>query len=231
MTTPDKDVLDPSTGADVDIVFVHGLNPWGTRDHHRETWTHENGFLWPEHLFKAVLSTRILIFPWNSAVLDDSSNASLNDHANIMLNWLHIRRGKDLRHRRLIFVCHSMGGLLVKQALVNSRLNTEYECINKSTFGVVFFATPHRGGNKAGLADFAADVCSSILGNPRNSLLDQLKRNSVLNDIGLDQFSHQTSDYRIISYFETKLTRLKKKNRRVFPNMFIPKFISIVRLT
>ncbi|KAG8534345.1 uncharacterized protein KY384_001189 [Bacidia gigantensis] len=110
-----------------------------------------------------------------------------------------------------------MGGLLVKQALITSKLNPRHECIRRSTYGLMFFATPHRGGNWAGLADFAANICGSVSGSPKNSLLQQLKGKSLLNEIALDQFSHQTSDYEIISYYETKMTKVKIKGRRVMP--------------
>ena len=40
-----------------------------------------------------------------------------------------------------------------------------------------------KGGNKAGLGDFAANICSALTGEAKNSLLEQLQRNSILNEI------------------------------------------------
>jgi len=51
----------------------------------------------------------------------------------------------------LIFITHSMGGLLVKLALceAGSSHKSRYIEIMHNTKGVVFFATPHRGSNLA----------------------------------------------------------------------------------
>ena len=187
-------------------MFVHGLNPLGARDHHRKTWMHKEGFFWPEDTIINVAFSRVMIFGWNSAVLDDPSNAPLYEHANDLLDELHNKRSMELRHRPLVFIAHSMGGLLVKQSLIAARLDPTHECMLQSTYGLMFFATPHRGGNWAGIADFAANIVSGIRGEAKNALL---------NDIALDQFSHQRSNYDIISYFEIRPTRVKVKGRRV----------------
>lgn len=52
--------LDPVVNPDnpdVDIVFVHGLNPKGSEDHARQTWTDDGGVFWlqallPEELLR-----------------------------------------------------------------------------------------------------------------------------------------------------------------------------------
>ena len=110
-----------------------------------------------------------------------------------------------------------MGGLVVKQALIEARLNPRYCCIKASTYGLVFFATPHRGGNRAGVGEFAANVCSALTGGARNSLLEQLQRNSILNELSTDQFSNQSIDYEVLTYIESKLTKLKIRKIAVVP--------------
>ena len=54
-------------------------------------------------------------------------------------------------HTPLIFITHSMGGLLVKLALCEAGRshNSRYLQILTNTKGVVFFATPHRGSSLA----------------------------------------------------------------------------------
>ena len=39
-----------------------------------------------------------------------------------------------------------MGGLLIKQALINAHNNPKYTPIKDATTGLAFFATPHHGG-------------------------------------------------------------------------------------
>lgn len=131
------------------IVFVHGLNPKGDVNHARNTWTHENGTFWPESLLPELLPTaRILLFAYNSSILRNASNVPVAGHAQSLLNDVHNKRleAKET-HRPLIFIAHSLGGLLVKQALIEAQLNAKYGCLKASTYGLVFFATPHKGGS------------------------------------------------------------------------------------
>jgi hypothetical protein len=60
----------------------------------------------------------------------------------------------DVGTRGIVFVCHSLGGLVVKQILRHSKEMAvpEWASIARSTLGVVFLATPHAGSN---LATFA----------------------------------------------------------------------------
>ena len=151
-------------------------------------------------------------------MLSNASNSPLHSHANSLLNrLLNERRKSEERHRALIFVAHSLGGLLVKQALIEAKLNPRYECVKASTHGIVFFATPHRGGNKAGIAESAAKFCSALTGQTRNSLLQTLTKNSLLNEVSEDQFRPQLNDYEVLSYMET-LKMGVKKNLRHLPH-------------
>ena len=199
------------------IVFVHGLNPKGTEDHARRTWTHEDGTFWPNALLQqSVPTARIIVFAYNSSVLSNASNSPVHSHANSLLNrLLNERRKSEERHRALIFVAHSLGGLLVKQALIEAVLNPLYKCIKASTHGIVFFATPHSGGNKAGIAESAAKFCSALTGQTRNSLLQTLTKHSLLNEISKDQFRPQLNDYEVLSYMETLKMGVKKTFRHL----------------
>lgn len=215
----------PNTGGDspdLDIVFVHGLNPLGDQRHAWKTWTCvEDGTFWPRDLLPSLIPTaRILIFGYNSSVLSDANNAPVSTHASSLLRRVTNERENAL-HRPIIFVAHSLGGLLVKQALVDAGIPREderqYACLKASTYGLVFFATPHLGGNKASIANVAAKVWSVFSRNPVNSLLGTLERNSLLNEISSDQFRHQVNDYRILSFYETKPMQVRVKRRKVFP--------------
>lgn len=133
------------------IVFVHELNPKGDLEHARKTWTHKNGTFWPEELLPKLLSiARILLFAYNSSILSDIFNVLVAGHTQSLLNDVKNRRLKAKKiHQPLIFVTHSLGGLLVKQALIEARLNErKYGCLKASTYGLVFFATSHAGENR-----------------------------------------------------------------------------------
>ncbi|KAG7189606.1 hypothetical protein KM043_017290 [Ampulex compressa] len=52
----------------------------------------------------------------------------------------------------IIWVCHSMGGLIVKKMLVEEWKNGDKHNICKNTRGILFYSTPHRGSHVAVLA-------------------------------------------------------------------------------
>jgi hypothetical protein len=62
----------------------------------------------------------------------------------------------------LIFICHSYGGLLVKQMLrTTSELTPEYKKIGDRTAGIVFLSTPHNGASIASYINAVAHVATS----------------------------------------------------------------------
>jgi hypothetical protein len=47
--------------------------------------------------------------------------------------------------RPIIFVCHSMGGLVVKKAYLLGKHDPEFAHIISQVYGIIFLGTPHRG--------------------------------------------------------------------------------------
>lgn len=97
-----------------------------------------------------------------------------------------------------------------RQALINAVHEKRYEEIRKATFGLVFFGTPHQGGNGATHADRIASVLSVITGQTKNTLLKALSKGSFLNEATTDQFRPQLNDYKVLTFYESKKTPLKK---------------------
>lgn len=211
---------------DLDIIFVHGLNPKGSENHAKETWTHSGDAshtmtFWPQALLpESIPSARILLFGYNSSILAHASITPVHGHANTLLNRLYNKRREDNeKHRPIIFIAHSLGGLLVKQALVEAKLNPLYTCIKASTHGLVFFGTPHSGGNRASVADSAAKLCSALTGHGKNSLLETLEEDSLLNEISKDHFRPQIGDYDVLTFMETRMMEVRLRGRRFMPQI------------
>jgi hypothetical protein len=82
-------------------------------------------------------------------------------------------------NRPILFVVHSMGGLVVEEGLTLSRDSSEphVENVYKATFGVAFLGTPHRGSGLAFWADIGAKFLSAIKRTNR-PLLQVLKERS-----------------------------------------------------
>ncbi|KAM4056601.1 hypothetical protein HRG_003471 [Hirsutella rhossiliensis] len=144
--------------AKVDIVLVHGLN--GTPD---MTWTAKNGIFWPLDLLPASLKgaqANILVYGYNADVYSRKNDRSASDnfthqHAQTLVTSLTLfRRSEGTFKNPIIWVCHSLGGIMVKRALLYSNdLRTahheDYRSIYVSTYGLFFLGTPHTGSDMA----------------------------------------------------------------------------------
>ncbi len=108
-----------------------------------------------------------------------------------------------MRDRPIIFVCHSLGGIVVKRALVTAKLDETYDAIRLATYGIVFFATPHQGGNYAKLGDIAAKIAKGCLRNEDNHFMEALKKDSLFGQELIENFRHQIEDYYVLSFVET----------------------------
>ncbi|ORY01196.1 hypothetical protein BCR34DRAFT_442403, partial [Clohesyomyces aquaticus] len=162
--------------------------------------------MWPRDLLPQKIDyCRIFIFKYNSNVAFDASEMGIRGHANALLDhlWGH-REDTETTSIPLIFVAHSLGGLVIKQALVLAKQNNiVYGNICSCTRAIAFFATPHKGGNGASLSDRVASVTAFITGNRRNDILKILNPDSKhLANLTAD-FSHQYEDYQFFTVSET----------------------------
>ncbi len=90
------------------------------------------------------------------------------------------------------------------QALVNAHNNTDYTSIRSSTVGLVFFGTPHGGGNTTlvGLGSAAAKVATALHIQPRNHIVETLKSGSLFSDLHREHWRQQLESYKIVSFWE-----------------------------
>lgn len=110
----------------------------------------------------------------------------------------------------IIFIAHSLGGLVIKQALVIAKNDNTYINLRKATYGLVFFAVPHQGGHGAGLGTIAKNIVLSLNGDAKNDIVESLKSNSLFQENQAAIFKHQLEDYQIVSIYENKPTKLTK---------------------
>jgi tetratricopeptide (TPR) repeat protein/pimeloyl-ACP methyl ester carboxylesterase len=134
------------------VVFVHGLG-----GHPYDTWRRraDDGTFWPLWLAEdikglAVYSLGYISPPTNwigtaMPLLDEAAHA-----LRVLLN------SEDLKTGPIAFICHSLGGLIVKQVLRaanEQRNNPDLADFLARTRQVVFIATPHTGSGKATLME------------------------------------------------------------------------------
>jgi hypothetical protein len=96
------------------IIAVHGLNPKSKISHAANTWTADNKFWLKDFLPLRIPNARVLLFSYNSKVTIGSNLMGIEDHARNLLLRLDGKRSDD-PNRPLLFVAHSLGGIVVKR--------------------------------------------------------------------------------------------------------------------
>ena len=132
----------------------------------------------------------------------ETSIAGVREQAINLLNRVASKQD-EAEERPIVFIAYSLGGIVVKRALVEAKLDDSYKSIREATYGIVFFGTPHQGGNFAKLGDIAASITRGVLRNPSNSFMEALKKDSMFSDTLVGDFRHQLEDYHVLSFFET----------------------------
>ncbi|KAI5926246.1 hypothetical protein F4810DRAFT_586605 [Camillea tinctor] len=208
----DRKVINPGSSlqevhnpkdAVVDIIAIHGLNPLDKQDHAEATWTSRDKLWLRDFLPLRFRRARIFIYSYNSNVAFQTGTAGVREQAEQVLNQVHTARSSQ-PDRPLMFICHSLGGIIIKRALVHAKTDSSYRKIWESTFGLVFFGTPHRGGNHAGIGGVASSILRSLSGNPGNTFMEALQPGSLfLNSIS-DDFRQLLEGFQILSFYETR---------------------------
>ncbi len=106
------EVFRPADGADVDIVFVHGLN-----GHPHRTWTSDkNDTFWPADLLPAIVAenkARVLVYGYDADLTSTANGLSkdkIHHHAEQLVAVLSAsRRRAGATEHPIIFVAHSVG--------------------------------------------------------------------------------------------------------------------------
>jgi pimeloyl-ACP methyl ester carboxylesterase len=173
--------------AAVDIVFVHGL-----MGNAFDTWYDEGGMMhWPSTLLKDDIKTaRILAFGYDADVASFWGGAAQNrisNHASNMIGHIvGLREETDSGKRKIIFVVHSLGGLVTERALSMSENHAEehLQQVEACTVGILFLGTPHHGSGLAPFAKSVAKVLGAVGKRVNTEILEVLKRDSqVLLDV------------------------------------------------
>lgn len=106
--------------------------------------------------------------------------------------------------RPMIFIAHSMGGIIVKEALATAwREHRVYPMIWVFTYAIFFLAVPHKGSDHASWGQMVADVYSTVTIQPNNCLLESLRRTSGDNEELNARFEPLHKAYKFYSWVES----------------------------
>lgn len=203
------EVLLTSTGDS--IVFVHGLfghaqNTWthkkaqgGAAHQTKDSCTpppskkarnegkelfHE--CFWPQDLLPSKIpNARIITWGYDvniDSLLSDTSKASVFQHAETLLaDLVSLRVTEAAQKKPIIFVVHSLGGIIIKDALSLSKMEVSFfKEVFPATVGVMFLGTPHRGSKAAKLGKIAFELSRVFLKDPNLKILRALEKDSEI---------------------------------------------------
>ncbi|KAI0468421.1 hypothetical protein F4859DRAFT_516971 [Xylaria cf. heliscus] len=213
----------------VDIIFVHGLN--GSKI---TTWTSDpndenpTAVFWPKDLLPSRCpNARILSFGYNASIAHFyplfgpkhvPPTTTIDNHSTALIDALvGLRNRTNTTGRPLIFIAHSLGGLVCANA-VSKQLGVgeaQKELVAKLR-GMIFLGTPFAGCKKAVWAKIAATLMSVMSTTNVDLIKDLEERSKALIDINnsFSQFIKARDRSRpwieLACYYEKLPTYVKK---------------------
>ncbi|KAK0668621.1 ankyrin repeat-containing domain protein [Cercophora samala] len=227
-------IHEPEGEANLDVVFVHGFrgHPVRTWTHKHGSARPDDSaepaskarklglfsrphdqktvpVYWPEDLLPAQLpGARVLTFGYDTNLKHKLVGSVLNestiyDMAGDFLTALEAIRRLDAS-RPLLFIAHSLGGIMVKEALRQAHgcrhRHLQLKKIFDSTMGIFFFGTPHRGADPRGLVVSLVEKIVKGVGIEANQhVLNTLHPNSECRQLR-DEFESVLRDQDWIIY-------------------------------
>ncbi|BAY41483.1 hypothetical protein NIES2111_58790 (plasmid) [Nostoc sp. NIES-2111] len=156
----------------LNIIFIHGINS------SEDCWKHENGSYWPNLLSdeSELADIGIYVFSYRTGI--NTGFYSLSDIVDSLREYFLL---DDLiSSTGVIFVCHSMGGIVTRRFLVNQNSMLVERGLNK--IGLFLVASPSLGSEYANMLG----LLSSVMGHTQASALRFSQSNVWLNDLDKD---------------------------------------------
>ncbi|WP_050605920.1 triacylglycerol lipase [Ruegeria sp. 6PALISEP08] len=194
-------VCGDKTNAKLDVVFIHGL----TGDP-RDTWVSKQPdkekVFWPSWLVEDIPGLCVWTAGYPASIFEKFGDKEM--HLGARADHLLEHMATDgLGNRPIVFVCHSLGGIMAKAMLRAAKESTDetWNNIANELSLVAFIATPHKGATMAKVLNLLAPRVSSTFisklsnsGGEMTELFNSYRNNANKQDI------------KTLSYYETHKT-------------------------
>jgi pimeloyl-ACP methyl ester carboxylesterase len=181
-----KRIADSGAPLRLYAVFLHGLG--GDPD---TTWRHASDFFWPRELAHDLKGLTVYSIGYPCDKTRWGSGWPIAQSAVAVLDRLISDRELRASKTPIVFICHSLGGLIIKKLILTAQSDRGQEP-EKGVFldriaGVVFLATPHGGSFMATIASqfhwFVSESMRDLKANDANLLdLSISYRNCIADD-------------------------------------------------
>ena len=145
---------------------------------------------------------RVLIYGYDSKLAGSQSFQNLSDVGARFRASLKVALGSIPRERPLIFVAHSLGGLVLKEAMVQMFSGSAADSRNfRATFGILFFGVPNQGMD-------ISSLLAMVRGQPNLHFLSTLSKDGGFLQGLIEKFraTFDFQDSRIYSFYETDMS-------------------------
>ncbi|KAI1841866.1 hypothetical protein JX266_011944 [Neoarthrinium moseri] len=163
------------------------------RSHQQSDDASGEKIFWPsDYLVGDLPDARVWTYGYDADVIGGMFDANNKNSVSQHGRDLAVKLERDIDNTEpIIFVAHSLGGVIVKDALrrsVTCRLRTRL---------VVFLGTPHRGSSSAGWGLIASNLASAALQDSNRTILRALEVNSEVLDNIQEEFQRLAFEQRI----------------------------------
>ncbi|KAL7937859.1 hypothetical protein V8C35DRAFT_290115 [Trichoderma chlorosporum] len=167
--TPLNDVSGPQHLCDCIAISGLSSHPFGSWQPHGS----DKSFMWiRDSLPKDLPGVRNIIYGYDTALIDSTSFQTIRDLAWSLIQQLKANGWASPGSKKLVFLAHSLGGVILKETLVSMAESGEKEnFVLSSTKGAIFFGVPSRGMH---VSHFLGMVGSQ----PNQSLIKDLSHDS-----------------------------------------------------
>lgn len=175
-------------------------------------------------------NARILTWGYDSKVSHffggATNQSNITAHARNLLHALKIRR-LNCQGRSLIFVAHSLGGIIVKDVLRRAATEADPALLDiyTSVEAIIFLGTPHRGSSKAGIAEVVRKIVSVSGFDTTDQNIRALQINSaeleLIHELFMKLYDQKDRRFQVLTFQEAKgvvgISYLKMNERVVEP--------------
>jgi ankyrin repeat protein len=209
--------------SDVDIIFVHGI--CGDA---RETWSAgtENSLFWPKDFLQqetGLRNCRLLTYGYDNSKYSKDGlgfDQITNDFADTLYEHRRVRQAQasQAKLRGFVLVAHSLGGLVVRAALIRS-LNY---ILSDLSVAIIFFGTPHGFSSPVvKAAKFKAIISATATSRFSSEEIDTIAK-TISADISTDTaesfqnlLENELCGMPMVSFFEEDCTLTDRGNLRL----------------
>ncbi|KAL9585984.1 MAG: hypothetical protein Q9212_001203 [Teloschistes hypoglaucus] len=195
-----------------DVIAIHGLGGDAFT-----TWTDQDGHMWlRDTLPRNLPHSRIWTYGYDSAVAWSGSVSGIQDFARDLLErLLGIQTAAGQPERPQIFICHSLGGIVIKRALVSASALPVYDPVRRNIKAIVFMGTPHKGSRLSSYLTPLSRIVNGLI--PTSPIRSDLIGNLQVLSRALSEVTELSvqalNEITVVSFYEQK--RLKGVNSLV----------------